>query len=104
MVWVKCTTSAECKPIRIAESSVMDGCEDHYIAQCQVLVFINCFLENWSFVLDGVLGGYDRGTGSGSEYSEGTADNLRWSCLIDHRSYLSTEFPPFLEILPSTYR
>jgi hypothetical protein len=38
MVWVKCTTSAECKPIRIAESSVMDGCKDHYIAQCQVLV------------------------------------------------------------------
>jgi hypothetical protein len=37
MVWVKCTTSAECKPIRIAESSVMDGCKDHYIAQCQVL-------------------------------------------------------------------
>jgi hypothetical protein len=25
MVWVKCTTSAECKSIRIAESSVMDG-------------------------------------------------------------------------------
>jgi hypothetical protein len=38
MVWVKCTTSVECKPIRIAESSVMDGCGDHYIAQCQVLV------------------------------------------------------------------
>jgi hypothetical protein len=38
MVWVKCTTSAECKPIRIAKSSVMDGCKDHYIAQCQVLV------------------------------------------------------------------
>jgi hypothetical protein len=25
MVWVKCTTSAECKSIRIAESLVMDG-------------------------------------------------------------------------------
>jgi hypothetical protein len=25
MVWVKCTTSADCKSIRIAESSVMDG-------------------------------------------------------------------------------
>jgi hypothetical protein len=34
MIVVKCTTSAECKPIRIAESSVMDGWEDHYIAQC----------------------------------------------------------------------
>jgi hypothetical protein len=38
MVWVKYTTSAECRTIRIAESSVMDGCKDHYIAQCQVLV------------------------------------------------------------------
>jgi hypothetical protein len=36
--------------------------------------FINGFLERWSFVPDGVLGGYGRGTGSGSEYSEGTAD------------------------------
>jgi len=25
MVWVKCTTSAECKTIRIAASAVMDG-------------------------------------------------------------------------------
>jgi hypothetical protein len=73
MVWVKCTTSAECKSIRIAASSVMDGCGDHYIAQCQVVGFINGFLENGSFVPDGVLGGYGRGTGSGSEYSEGTA-------------------------------
>jgi hypothetical protein len=36
--------------------------------------FINGFLESWSFVPDGVLGGYDRGTGSGSGYLEGTAD------------------------------
>jgi hypothetical protein len=36
---------------------------------------------------------------SGSEYLEGTADDLGWSCSIDHRSYLSKEFPPFLEIL-----
>ena len=27
MVWVKCTTSAECKSIRIAVSTVMDGWE-----------------------------------------------------------------------------
>jgi hypothetical protein len=66
--------------------------------------FINGFLEKWSFVPDGVLGGYGRGTGSGSEYSEGTADDLRWSCLIGHLSYLSTEFPPFLEILPKAYK
>jgi hypothetical protein len=29
IVWVKCTTSAECKSIRIAESSVMDGWNGH---------------------------------------------------------------------------
>jgi hypothetical protein len=55
--------------------------------------FVNGFLESGSFVPDGVLGGYGRGTGSGSEYSEGTAYDLRWSCLIGHRSYLSMEFP-----------
>jgi hypothetical protein len=44
MVWVKCTTSAECKPIRIAESSIMDGWKDHYIAQCQ-LWFYKIFSE-----------------------------------------------------------
>jgi hypothetical protein len=60
MVWVKCTTSVECKPIRIAESSVMDGCKDHYIAQCQVLVLEMVF-EKTEFVPDGVLGGYCRG-------------------------------------------
>jgi hypothetical protein len=62
---------------------------------CQVLVLQMVLPESGSFVPDGVLGGYGRGTGSGSEYSEGTADDLRWSCLIDHRSYLSTEFSPF---------
>jgi hypothetical protein len=59
-------------------------------------------------VLDGVLGGYCRGTevdrstwrvlpwhGGGSEYLEGTADARRWSCSIDHRSFLKKEFPPF---------
>jgi hypothetical protein len=45
MLWVKCTTSAECKSIRIAESSVMDGWKDHYIAQCQFW-FIKCFRKN----------------------------------------------------------
>jgi hypothetical protein len=63
------------------------------------------------FVPDGVLGGYCRGTSVNrstwrvlpwheceSEYLEGTADDLRWSCLIDHRPYLTKEFPPFLEL------
>jgi hypothetical protein len=75
MVWVKCTTSAECKPIRITESSVMDGCGDHYIARCQVLVLQECF-ENM-----------EKGAGRstrrvlpwhcyGSEYLQGTAEGM----------------------------
>jgi hypothetical protein len=64
MVWVKCTTSAECKPIRIVESSVMDGCGDHYIAQCQVLVLKMVFWKN------GVL--------CRTEYLEGTAVAREW--------------------------
>jgi hypothetical protein len=60
--------------------------------------FINGFSRKMEFVPDGVLGGYCRGTGVVSEYLEGTADNLRWSCLIDHRRYLTKEFPPFLEL------
>jgi hypothetical protein len=62
MVWVKCTTSAECKPIRIAKSSVMDDWKDHYIAQCQFW-FYKVFFEKWRRVPDGVLGGYYRGMG-----------------------------------------
>jgi hypothetical protein len=65
--------------------------------------FTNGFTGKWEFCAEGVLGGYGHGTGSGSEYLEGTADDLRWSCLIDHQSYLSMEFPPSLEILPNTY-
>jgi hypothetical protein len=62
MVWVKYTTSAECKPIQIAESSVMDGWKDHYIAQCS-FGFKKWFSEKWRKGPDGVLGGYCRGTG-----------------------------------------
>jgi hypothetical protein len=74
MVWVKCTTSAECKPIRIAESSIMDGCKDHYIAQCQVLVLSKCFQKEMEK-------GAGRSTrrvlpwrGYDSEYLQGTAE------------------------------
>jgi hypothetical protein len=58
----KVYNSAECKPIQIAESSVMDGCEDHYIAQCQFW-FYKWFPRKMEFVPDGVLGGYGHGTG-----------------------------------------
>jgi hypothetical protein len=60
MVWVKCTTSAECKTIRIAESSVIDGWNGRYLAQCRI-----CFQRL-------ILGKMEKGVGS--EYSEGTAD------------------------------
>jgi hypothetical protein len=65
--------------------------------------FINGFLEKWSCAGRStwrVLSWH----GCGSEYLEGTADDLGWSCLIDHQSYLSKEFPPFLEILLNTYK
>jgi hypothetical protein len=64
MVWVKCTTSAECKSIRIAESSVMDGWDDHCLAQCQF----------W-FSKD-VFGG--NGEGCRMEYLEGTTVARLW--------------------------
>jgi hypothetical protein len=61
MVWVKCTTSAECKSIRIAESSVMDGWDECYLAQCR-FCFNKVFSKKWRKVSDGVLGGYYHGT------------------------------------------
>jgi hypothetical protein len=78
MLWVKCTTSAECKTIRIAESLVMDGWDDRYLAQCQVLVLQKCFRKNGercrteysegtvvARLWFGVLTGYCRGNGDG---------------------------------------
>ena len=38
MVWVKCATSAECKTIRIAESSDMDSWKAVLRPMCKVLV------------------------------------------------------------------
>jgi hypothetical protein len=75
MVWVKCTTSAECKPIRIAESSVMDGWNGRYLAQCRF------------YFQKGVFGKVEKGAGRstrrippwhgcGSEYSQGTAEEM----------------------------
>jgi hypothetical protein len=71
MVWVKCTTSAKCKSIRIAKSSVIDGWDDRYLAQCQVLVLQKKNLEK----------GVGRNTrrvlswhGYGLEYLQGTAE------------------------------
>jgi hypothetical protein len=64
MLWVKCTTSPECKTIRIAESLVMDGWDDRYLGHCQVLVLQKCFQKN--------------GERFWMEYSEGTAIARLW--------------------------
>jgi hypothetical protein len=56
MMWVKCTTSAECKSIRIAVSVVMDG----WNGRCLAVVPL-------------VLGFQQGSCGNGSEYQWGTA-------------------------------
>jgi hypothetical protein len=78
MVWVKCTTSAECKSIQIAESSVMDGWDDHCLAQCRFWFSKDVFRGNGEECLTeylegtavarvwfGILVGYCRGNGDG---------------------------------------
>jgi hypothetical protein len=108
MVWVKCTTSAECISIRIAESSVMDGWDDRYLAQCR-FYFKMVFSEKWRKVSNGVLGGYCRGTDVVWSTCRVLPKKWRWSCVIDHvygghvwlttGSSLENELSPFLEIL-----
>jgi hypothetical protein len=82
MVWVKCTTSTECKSIRIAESSVMDGWDDHCLAQCR-FCFKTAFLEKWRKVSDGGLGGYCRGTVMVWSTRRVLPKEWKWSCVID---------------------
>jgi hypothetical protein len=98
MVWVKCTTSAECKPIRIAESSVMDGWNGRYLAQCR-FCFQRWFRKN--------------GERCRTEYTEGTVVARLWfRVLVGYYrgnggghvwlttgSSLENEFPLFLELL-----
>ena len=36
MLWHKCATSAECKPIRIAASMVTDGWKGHTVVRCHL--------------------------------------------------------------------
>jgi hypothetical protein len=97
MLWVKCTTSAECKSIRIAMSSVMDGWNGRCLAQCQFW-FTKWFLENAEWCR--------------TEYSEGTVVARVWIgvlagyCwgIIDGHDWLTwfmneKGFSPFLEIL-----
>jgi hypothetical protein len=113
ILWVKCTTSAERKTIRIAESSVMDGWTGYCLTQCQVLVLQKCFQKNGgrcrteysegtavAWLWFGVLAGYCRRNGDGHVWLTWSCKG-RWSCLIDHRlSPLKRKWvPPFLQIL-----
>jgi hypothetical protein len=82
MVWVKCTTSAECKPIRIAESSVMDGWDDRCLAECR-FCFQRLFSEKGIKVPDGVLEGYYRDTGMVQSTCRVLPKEWKWSCMID---------------------
>jgi hypothetical protein len=82
MVWVKCTTSAECKSIQIDDSSVMDGWDDHCLAQCW-FCFKKVFLEKWRKVSDGVLGGYYRGMIMVQSTRRVLPKEWKWSCVID---------------------
>jgi hypothetical protein len=75
MVWVKCTTSAECKSIRIAESLVMDGWDDLCLAQCRF-----CFSKVDFGKMEKGAGRSTRRVllwhGYGSEYLQGTAEGM----------------------------
>jgi hypothetical protein len=51
----------ECKSIRIVESSIMDGLDERYLAQCRSC-FSKVVFGKWRKVPDGVLGGYRHGT------------------------------------------
>jgi hypothetical protein len=61
----------------------MDGWDDRYLAQCQVLVLQECFSENWRKVPDGVLGGYCRGTVMVWSTCRVLPRKWSWSCVID---------------------
>jgi hypothetical protein len=72
----------------------MEGWDDRSLAQCQVLVLYKYFWKEkekgagWS--TRRVLPWHE----GGLEYLEGTAEERRWSCLIDHRySWKINEFP-----------
>jgi hypothetical protein len=110
ILWVKCTTSVEWNPIRIAESSVMDGWNGRYLAQCR-FCFHKCFQEKENMP-DGVLGEYCRGTVLVWSTCSVLPMEWRWSCVIDlimkegGHVWLTTDsllknkwVPPFLEIL-----
>jgi hypothetical protein len=75
MVWVKCTTSTECKSIRIAESSVMDGWDDRCLAQCR-FCFQRLISEKWRKVPVQSTWRVLSWHGYGSEYLQGTAEGM----------------------------
>jgi hypothetical protein len=77
MVWVKCTTSAECKSIRVAESSVMDGWDNRCLAQCRFCFSQRLISEK---KMEEGVGRSTRSVlpwhGYGSKYLQGTAEGM----------------------------
>jgi hypothetical protein len=57
MLWHKCTTSAECRSIRIAASSVMDGWNGHTVPSSDHFQNVTCegWLEFWTWKVNGEL-------------------------------------------------
>ena len=67
MVWGKCTTSAECKSIRIAVSAVMDGWNGSYLEPMEISSLIKCFSKTEVF-----HSGYSEGITGVGEMVRGT--------------------------------
>ena len=52
-LWYKCTTSAECKPIRIAASTVKDGWKGHTVPSSDHFQKCDIWLVFWTWKVNG---------------------------------------------------
>ena len=53
LLWHKCTTSAECKPIRIAASTVKDGWKGHTVPSSDLFQKCDMWLVTWTWKVNG---------------------------------------------------
>ena len=56
MLWHKCATSAECKTIRIAASSVMDGWKGHTVPLSDIFKVLCDLKIEFALTTTGVVG------------------------------------------------
>jgi hypothetical protein len=92
MVWVKCTTSAECKSIRI--SRVLGHGRSERSLHCPISVLVlKMVFGKWRKVSDGVLGGYCRGMEKVRSTWRVLPRIWKWSCVID-LVYKTKGLPP----------